>query len=57
MKELECTKILVDDRVQPIPGMIKIPGTDTQYLYLYEKNLYEAGIGIGSVRPIWGISV
>ena len=36
-------------RVRPIPGMIPIPGTDTQYQY-------EPGIGIGSVWGIFGIS-
>ena len=29
-------------RVRPIPGMIPIPGTDTRYRYLYEKNQYES---------------
>ena len=47
-------------RVRPIPGMIPIPGTDTRYRYLYKKNRYEPGIGIGSIWEIWeiwGISV
>ena len=43
------------DRVRPIPGMIPIPGTNTRYLYLYEKNRYDPAIG--SVWGIWGISV
>ena len=42
-KELNAQKLAT--RVRPIPDMIPIPGTNTRYRYLYEKNRYEPGIG------------
>ena len=47
-----ATRYDTDTRYQ---YQVLIPGTDTRYPYLYEKNRYEPGIG--SVWEIWGISV